>query len=193
MKFHNKEIHAILPNWLSCVDRAGKCFFFAFMAFSCLRGGPFDFCGGRGEGGSIGLCKNFFPLASVAGDFFKAVHAHFYSHSCCTNFFFCKGFAGNFFVKSYTPLPPVKVKWSTPNTRSRQFVSQVETGFSWMSTDHRAFVRAVRQIRSIPGEFHENEPATLQTKLNSRQSQHFYKNGQRLSLFLLGGQFFPQS
>ena len=62
-----------------------------------------------------------------------------------------------------------------------------------MSTDHRAFVRAVRQIRSIPGEFHENEPATLQTKLNSRQSQHFYKNGQRLSLFLLGGQFFPQS
>ena len=71
MKFHNKEIHAILPNWLSCVDRAGKCFFFAFMAFSCLRGGPFDFCGGRGEGGSIGLCKNFFPLASVAGDFFQ--------------------------------------------------------------------------------------------------------------------------
>ena len=28
------------------------------------------------------------------------------SHSCCMIFFDCKGFAGNFFLKSSTPSPP---------------------------------------------------------------------------------------
>ena len=55
----------------------------------------------------------FFSLASDAGNFFRAVYAFFFSHSCCMIFFDCKGFAGFFLLKSSTP-PPSKIKWPTP-------------------------------------------------------------------------------
>ena len=58
----------------------------------------------------------FSSLASGAGNFIRvAVHDFFFSHPCCTIFFFdCKGFAGNLFLKSSTPPPPPKDQMVDP-------------------------------------------------------------------------------
>ena len=68
---------------------------------SHLRGLRVDHVTFDGEGGRIGLCKSFFSLASGAGTIFLGLCIHFFSHVAC--FFDCKGFAGNFFLKSSTP------------------------------------------------------------------------------------------
>ena len=66
----------------------------------------------EGEGGRIGVCKNFFSLASGAGTTFWGLCMHFSSHLCCMIFFDYKGFAGNFFLKSSTP--PLKDQMFRP-------------------------------------------------------------------------------
>ena len=54
----------------------------------------------------------FFSLASGVSNFFRAVHAFFYSHSCCKIFLTVKALQEIFF--SNLPLPLSKIKWSTP-------------------------------------------------------------------------------
>ena len=84
--------------------------------------GPFDLWGGGWKNYWL-VQEFFFSLASGTGNFFRAVHAFFYSHSCCMAFF--KGFAtvahkGHYIKKGQLhikhckkKLLQIKKKWAT--------------------------------------------------------------------------------
>ena len=55
----------------------------------------------------------FFSLASGVGNILRAVYAIFHSHSCCMILFLTVKALQEFF-SSDLPLPPSKIKWSTP-------------------------------------------------------------------------------
>ena len=78
-------------------------------SLSKFRGGPFDLSV-KGRVEELVSARIFFSLASGAGNFLRAVHAFFYSHSCCVIFVLTVKALQEFFF-SNLPLP---LQRSTP-------------------------------------------------------------------------------
>ena len=90
----------------------------------------------------------FFSLASGAGNFFRSVFA-FLSHSCCIIFFYCKGFAGNFFLKSSTPPPPPHLKYQMVHPLETSSVLCTSTWDFVLKGRISSFIEVPQQLRHI--------------------------------------------